>query len=237
MPKDRKKSFTIRDLPASERPRERLQNLGAENLSAQELLAIILGQGTRGESVMVTAQRLLSEFGNLQGIADASFPELKKVKGIGPAKAAQIRAAFTLNKKLNRLPDQIKSSRKNPVLCSPDTVNEYMKTKLKDKKKEHFYVIMLNSRNKIIKDEKISEGTLNASLVEPREVFRPAIKASAAAVIFVHNHPSGDPSPSDDDLQVTRNLMKAAKIFKIDVLDHVIVGKNDCFSMKKEKLI
>ncbi|MEK7448515.1 MAG: DNA repair protein RadC [Planctomycetota bacterium] len=232
-----KKSFTIHDLPVSERPRERLKKYGAEVLSAQELLAVVLGRGIRGESVMVTAQRLLSEFGNLKGIAAASLEELCRVKGIGPAKASQLKAVFALNEKLNDLPDETESGKKHPLISSPETVNKYMYTKLRDKKKEHFYVVLLNSRNKIICDEKISEGSLNASLVEPREVFQPAIKASAAAVIFVHNHPSGDPTPSDDDLRVTRDLIQAGKIFKIEVLDHIIVGEKNWFSMKQEKLM
>lgn len=228
-----KKSFTIRDLPREERPRERLIKHGAEMLSAQELLAVILGRGVQGESVMVTAQRLLSEFGSLKGIAHASVEMLDRVKGIGPAKATQLKAALEIG---NRCEAQF-DTKGQPVIKTPADVEKLVKGKLRDKKKEYFTVILLDSRNHLINTKDISIGSLNASIVHPREVFKEAISASAAAVIFAHNHPSGDPTPSDDDIRLTHRLIEAGKILDIEVLDHIIIGEKGCLSMKEKKLI
>lgn len=194
-----KKSFTISDLPASERPRERLLNLGINALSAQEILALILGRGVAGESVMVTAQRLLSEFGNLKGVASASIEELLQVKGIGTAKAAQIKAAFELGRRLEGCGyDLPKKS-----ITNPEDAVKLVRNRLKDKKKEYFLAILLDSKNQPITVAQISVGSLNASIVHPREVFKEAISASAASLILVHNHPSVDAAPSDEDIQIT----------------------------------
>ena len=228
-----KKSFTVRDLPREERPRERLVKHGAGMLSAQELLAVILGRGIRGESVMVTAQRLLSEFGSLKTIANSSVEELCRIKGIGIAKATQIKAALELGHRVDSQFD----SKGQPVIKTPADVEKLIKAKLKDKKKEYFVLIMLDTRNHLIRDMDISIGSLNASIVHPREVFKEAISASAASVIFVHNHPSGDPTPSDDDIKLTRRLIEVAKMIDIEVLDHIIIGEGRCLSMKEEKLI
>ena len=187
-----KKSFTIHDLPVSERPRERLNKYGVEALSAQEILALILGRGISGESVTVTSQRLLSQFGNLKGIADATLEELAKIKGIGTAKASQIKAAFEL---ANRLENSHESDKKSVVKTPEDVVNLIQK-KLKGKKKEYFLVLSLDTRGKMIKTSEVSVGSLDSSIVHPREVFKEALTASAASVIFVHNHPSGEPEPS-----------------------------------------
>ncbi len=176
-----KKSFTIHDLPISERPRERLQKLGVEALSAQEILALILGRGVAGESVMVTAQRLLSQFGNLKGIAGASVEELSQIKGIGVAKASQIKAAFEL---ANRLEGYSEAGDK-PVVKTPDDVASLVKGRLKGKKKEHFLALLLDTRNQLIKVAEISVGSLDTSIVHPREVFKEAILASAASVILM----------------------------------------------------
>ncbi len=225
------KSFTIRDLPPSERPRERLQKFGPEALSGQELLALILGRGIAGESVMVTVQRLLSTFGNVKAISEASLEELSKVRGIGLAKAAQIKAAFEIG---NRVSSQT-FSYKSKELNNPEKVYKLIKSKLKDYNKEHFYLIALNSRNWSVAD--VSIGTLNANLVHPREVFAEAIKNKAASVIVAHNHPSGDPEPSEDDLEITKRLIEAGKILGIEVVDHIIVVKDGFFSFKEKKLI
>ena len=186
-----KESFTIHDLPVSERPRERLQKYGSESLSAQEILALILGRGIAGESVMVTAQRLLSRFGNLKAIAGASLEELSQVKGIGLAKASQIKAAFEL---ASRMESYSEASAK-PLLKTPGDIVDLVKGRLKDKKREHFLGISLDTRNKLIKVSEISIGSLDSSIVHPREAFKEAISASAASVIFIHNHPSGDTTP------------------------------------------
>ena len=227
-----KKSFTIHDLPLSERPRERLQKLGVEALSAQEILALILGRGVSGESVMVTAQRLLSQFGNLKGIAGASVEELSQVKGIGVAKASQIKAAFEL---ANRLEGSSEIGDKS-VVRTPEEAVTVIKGRLKGKKKEHFWALFLNTRSQMIKASEISVGSLDTSVVHPREVFKEAIAASAASVIFVHNHPSGNPEASEDDRKLTKRLVEAGGIVGIEVLDHIIVGDNGYLSLKREGL-
>ena len=226
-----KKSFTIHDLPPSERPRERLLKLGAEALSAQEILALILGRGIKDESVMITAQRLLSQFGNLKGIANASIEELARVRGIGVAKATQIKAAFELSKRLEGY-----ESGKKVMIKTPEDIVEQVRARLKDKKKEHFLVALLNTRNQLIGIAPISIGSLDASIVHPREVFKEAISATAASVIFAHNHPSGDPQPSEDDIKLTKRLVQAGEIIGIEVLDHIIVGGNTFVSMKRQGL-
>ena len=227
-----KKSFTIHDLPLSERPRERLQKFGVEALSAQEVLALILGRGISGESVMVTAQRLLSQFGSVKGIAGASVEELSQVKGIGLAKSAQIKAAFEL---ANRLEGYSEVGEK-PIVKTPEDVVGLVKGRLKGKKKEHFLVILLDTRSQLIKVAEISIGSLDGSIVHPREVFKEAISATAASVIFVHNHPSGDPAASEDDMGLTKRLAEAGDIVGIDVLDHIIIGDKKYLSLKREGL-
>jgi DNA repair protein RadC len=227
-----KRSFTIRDLPLAERPRERLQKFGTEALSAQEILAVLLGRGVSGESVMVTAQRLLSQFGSLKGIAEASVEELSRVRGIGLAKAAQIKAAFELSSRLGGYAE----AKGRPVLETPEAVAGLVGGRLGDKKKEHFLALLLDTRNQLIKMAEISVGSLDASIVHPREVYKEAIAASAASVIFVHNHPSGDPSASEDDIKLTKGLAEAGEILGIEVLDHIIIGGKKYLSLKREGL-
>jgi DNA repair protein RadC len=226
-----KKSFTLHDLPKSERPRERLQKFGAEALSAQELLALILGRGIPGESVMVTSQRLLSTFGNIKAISEASLEELAKVKGIGLAKASQIKAVFELAK---RSEEEI--GEKISIKSSEDVV-KLIRPKLKNKKKEYFLLLSLDSRNNLIRVSDISIGTLNANLIHPREVFKEAIQSLAVSMILVHNHPSGDATPSENDLEITKQLIEASKIIDIIILDHIIISSRDYKSMKDKELL
>jgi DNA repair protein RadC len=227
-----KDSFTVHDLPLSERPRERLFKLGSEALSVQEILALILGRGIKGESVMVTSQKLLSRFGNLKGVADASVEELTQMKGIGPAKAAQIKAALELSKRL----EADVGEEPQPILKSPEDVAAVVKSKLKGKKREHFWVLCLDTRNRLINDKLVSIGSLDTSIVHPREVFKEAVSSSAASVIFVHNHPSGDPEPSKEDIELTKRLVQAGEIIGIDVLDHIIVCDKSYLSLKAKNL-
>jgi len=228
-----KESFTIHDLPLAERPRERLLKFGIEALSTQEILALILGRGIKGKSVLVTAQNLLTSFGNLKNIANASITELSKIEGIGPAKAAQIKASFEIGK---RLEDSTHLLSKAKIRCPEDAI-KIVKSKLTGKKKEHFLIVSLDTRSHPIDIQTVSIGSLDSSIVHPREVFKEAISSCAASVIFVHNHPSGDPEPSDDDIKLTKRLVEAGEILGIEVLDHIIVCDNIYLSMKAKNLL
>jgi len=224
-------SFTIHDLPKAERPRERLQKHGAEALSSQELIALLLGRGIKGESVMVTAQRLLSAFGNIKNLSEASIEELLAIKGIGLAKAAQIKSAFELARR--------KDDHDYPKISvkSHQDVVKLVSPRLKDKKKEHFLILCLDTKNNLIKINTISTGTLDANLVHPREVFKEAIQSLASSIILIHNHPSGNPEPSDADLDITKRILETGKIIGIDVLDHIIIADNKSLSFKEKGIL
>lgn len=234
------KSFTVRDMPMSERPRERLHAIGPDKLSAGELLAIILSSGSRGEPVTVLAQRLLGHFNNqLSRIADATVEELTMINGVGPAKAAQVKAALELGRRL-MTPD----IQNIDIVKDPGRVVDYIYPKLRDMKKEYFYVLPVNSRNMVIRDVEATKGGLTSSIVEPRVVFKDALAANAAAVIVAHNHPSGDPTPSGDDIAITKRLAEAGRIVGVEVLDHIIIGnpannsnRKKYFSFKEERLL
>ncbi|MEO0075481.1 MAG: DNA repair protein RadC [candidate division WOR-3 bacterium] len=228
-----KQSITVHDLPKEERPRERLKRFGAEALSQQELLAIIIGRGSPNKSVLTIAQDLLVKFKNIQTISQATVEELSQVEGIGEAKALQIKACFELARRQDLNKDVLLEN----YLENSKSVIELIQNQLKDKTKEHFKLIMLNTRNKVINIADISTGTLNASLVHPREVFIEAIKHHSCAVILVHNHPSGEAEPSNDDLKITKRLKEAGNIIGIEVLDHIIIGKDNYFSFKDNQLI
>jgi DNA repair protein RadC len=227
-----KDSFTVHDLPLGERPRERLLKLGSEALSVHEILAVILGRGNKGESVMDISQNLIKRFRSLKGVASASVEELTQMKGIGPAKAAQIKAALELGKRL----EADAGEKPKPILKSPDDVAAEVRSQLKGKKKEHFLVLCLDTRNRLIASRLVSVGSLDTSIVHPREVFKEAVSACAASVIFAHNHPSGDPEPSKEDVELTKRLAKAGEIMGIDVLDHIIVCDRSYLSLKTRNL-
>jgi len=225
-------SFTIHDLPKPERPRERLQKFGPEALSAQELLALVIGRGIPKKSVMSIAQELLVRFGNIKTISQATIEELSQIRGIGLAKAAQIKACFELGKR-----EELEPETKDFDIKDPEAVVKAIRASIKNKAQEHFKLILLNPRNKIIGISTISIGTLNASLVHPREVFKDAIVHSAASVVLAHNHPSGDPEPSEDDIKITNKLVESGRILGIEVIDHIIIGKNNFCSFKERGLI
>jgi DNA repair protein RadC len=213
-------SVRIHDLPAQERPRERLVALGAENLAQAELIAILLRTGTKGASVVQVAQQVLARFGTLENLARASLEDLHQIKGIGRDKAVTLKAAFTLARKMAE-----ELRHEAPLLDTPERIADLLREDNRMYEVEHFQVLLLNTRRRLIRLEKLSQGTLDSLLVHPREVFRAAITAGAAALVLVHNHPSGDPTPSEADIKVTRDLIRAGQLLKIDVLDHVIIGR------------
>ncbi|MBI5127227.1 DNA repair protein RadC [Candidatus Roizmanbacteria bacterium] len=227
----------LHDLPVDERPRERLVKYGVEALSLQELLALIFGRGTKDNPVMMISQKLLSKFGSLRLIEEASIEDLRIIKGLGLAKACQLKACFEVARRLNFLQQVVRHSRdgENPV--SPEDIYQIVRSKIINFHKEHLLVISLDNRNKIIGVDTISVGTLNSNLIHPRETFEIAIKRHAAQIILCHNHPSGELTPSEDDLNITKNILEAGKIIGIELIDHLIIVRNNFFSFKIKKLI
>jgi DNA repair protein RadC len=230
------KSFTIHDLPKSERPRERLNKLGPEALSAQELLTLILGRGVRGESVSMTAQKLLSHFGSLEGIMNASLEDLQSVKGMGLAKASQLKACFEVARRVFTK-NEIAEEDKQRELSSAKEIYNLAKSKITSYMKEHLIVLSFDSRNRFLGMDTVSVGTLNANLIHPRETFDAAIRRHADHIVVAHNHPSGNPEPSEDDLEITKRLVEAGKILGIEITDHIIITKNRFFSFKEKEFI
>jgi DNA repair protein RadC len=232
------KSFTLHDLPKSERPRERLIEFGADSLSSIELLALILGRGVKGESVISTAQKLLNRFESLKKIIEASPEELMQMKGLGQAKASQLKACFEIARRVKvEDDDRISKKKKYKNITCPEDMINIIRSKINNENRENFYVISLDVRNNFIGIDTVSSGTLSASLVHPRETFESAIRRHAAHIIVAHNHPSGDPEPSEDDIKITKRLVDAGKIMGIDVLDHLIITGENYFSFKDKDLI
>jgi len=213
-------SLRLKDQPLGERPRERLVARGPDALTHAELIAILLRTGLPGANVVQVAQNILRKFGSLHALALATVDELKQISGVGPDKAATLAAAFALARRLEQ--ERLAES---PVLDNPPTVVSFMRETNRLKNVESFQVLLLNVRKKLIRAEEISSGLLDTRLVHPREVFRAAIVANAAGIILVHNHPSGDPTPSEADIKVTRDLIRAGQLLKIEVVDHVIIGR------------
>jgi len=218
----------IKDLPKVERPREKLMQYGPEKLSNSELLAILLRSGKKGENVIELANKILKKFSK-DKLPNLTFNDLKNYSGLGPAKACEIVACFELGKRLLK-------DKKAEIYLQPKEIWEELKD-LRDHKKEHFVIFYLDSRNQEIKRETISVGSLNANLVHPREVFEPAVRHLAAQIILAHNHPSGDSEPSEDDLLLTKRLVEAGKILGIEVIDHIIITKNEFISFKEKNLL
>ena len=221
----------IKDLPKVERPREKLAKFGTEFLKDSELLAILLSTGTEGKSAIKIAEEILSKFSKKK-LLGLSFDQLKQIKGIGQAKACQILAAFELSKRVLK----VDTSNTKPTIQTPKDVIAQV-SYLKNHKKENFVVLYLNSRNELLNKETISIGTLNANLVHPREVFEPAITGYSISIVLVHNHPSGDPEPSEDDLKITKQLIEAGKILGIEVVDHIIISQEKFISFKDKGLL
>lgn len=220
--------LTIKDLPAEERPRERLIHNGADHLSATELLAIILRTGSSKFTAIDLAEKLLVEYKDLRGLAKASVVEMVKCAGIGQAKAVQLKAAFELGRRvLTSSPYLL------PMIRKPEDIYDLLKASFQDLDREHFKVVHLNTKNQVLKIETSSIGILSSSPVHPREVFKEAIRMSSAGLVLAHNHPSGDPSPSQDDLLLTNRLYQAGELLGIQVIDHVIFGDNRFVSLKE----
>lgn len=212
--------FRIKDLPDSERPRERLAACGAEALRNAELIAILLRTGMKGVSAIEIAEQMLLRFGSLDNLARASLEELRKTKGVGRDKAIALKSAFTL---AQRMAKEMRGE--SPLLDNPESIADLLREDCRFYDVEHFHVVLLNTRRKLIRVEQVARGTLDSVIIHPREVFKMAISANASAIVIVHNHPSGDPSPSEADIKVTRDLVRAGQLLKIEVLDHVILGR------------
>ncbi|MDD3704703.1 MAG: DNA repair protein RadC [Clostridiaceae bacterium] len=222
---------TIKDLPEEEQPRERLARHGASVLSNSELLALLLGSGSKKENAISLAHRILIKEQGLRFLVDSTMEQLCSINGIGEAKAAQIKAAIELGKRLAAFELGVDK----PVKCPQDVAGLLME-EMRYLKKEHMKLVLLNVKCNLISVEEISVGSLNASIVHPREVFNPAIRKSSASIIMVHNHPSGDPAPSSEDVSITARIAEAGKLIGIELVDHVIIGDGKYISMKERGL-
>ena len=222
----------IKDMPEELRPRERLLKEGPQFLSDIELLAIMLRTGSADASAMELAGGLLGHFGGLRQLLDASTEELSAFKGVGPAKVAQIKAALELGRRV-----AMAAAWDRPSIRSPENAAALVMEEMRHLDREHFWALLLNAKNQVLAREVISIGTLNFSAIHPRELFKSAIKRSAAGLILVHNHPSGDPTPSRQDIEATRRLVEAGNIIGIDVLDHLVIGDNKFTSFKVKGLL
>lgn len=228
---EHKPSYRITDLAASERPRERLEKHGPDNLSVAELLAILLRVGVEGENAVQMAHRLLNEFGGLTGLHRATFEEVVMQHGLGPAKAAQIKAALELGNRLRR-----ESPDERPSINSPADAAELVQFEMSALEQEELRVILLDTRNRLLKIESVYRGSVNTSQVRVGEIFKAAIRNNAPSLIVVHNHPSGDPTPSPDDVAITRAILSAGKLLDVDVLDHLVIGQGRYVSLKERGL-
>lgn len=224
--------FMIKEIPLSERPRERFLKYPIASIQTHELLAIILRTGSKETSVIELAKILMYQFDNLKSLSNANISELVKIKGIGNSKAIEILAAFELGKRVSK-----ESFNTNEKLHSPEEIYKYLKGELEMKSQEHFLALYLNTKGELIKKETLFIGSLNSSLIHPREIFKHAVLNSAAAIIICHNHPSGDPTPSKQDIDVTKLLHKNSVMMDIELLDHIIIGKDKYYSFKEKGII
>jgi len=219
----------IQDLNTSERPRERLEKYGAQVLTNGELLAILLRVGIQGRNAVQLGQEILTRFGDLAGIQRAPFSALCEIEGVGPAKAAQIKAAIELGNRLSK-----ESTNERPLVSRPEDAIELVRYELRGKEQEELWVMMLSSRNRMLQIDKLYKGSLNSSSVRIAELFKTAIRINAAAVILFHNHPSGDAKESPEDVNLTKTALEAGKMLDIKVLDHIIIAGGDFVSIKKQ---
>ncbi len=224
-------TYRIKDLAEDERPRERLEHSGPEALSTAELLAILLRVGREGVSAVQLGQQILADLGGLPGIQKASFAQVCNIKGLGPAKAAQIKAAIELGRRL-----AVDTVKKTDAISSPIDAAELVRYEMQGLIQEELRVILLDTRNHVLKASTVYKGSLNTSMVRVGELFREAIERSAASLILVHNHPSGDPTPSPEDAALTRAVVSAGKLLDIEVLDHLVIGHGNFVSMKEKGL-
>ena len=237
-------SHTVRDLPISERPREKLIALGADKLSESELLAILLRMGTRGRRVTELAQDLLIEFGSLHNLSKSSVEDLtnkelkKKIKGLGPVKAATLAAAFRIAQLVSEEDKrEFDKKMKSSSITEPENAAQEIRNRISDFNKEQFYVASFDTRNRLLGIDEVTKGTLTASLVHPRETFEKSIRRHAASIIVAHNHPSGDSEPSEEDIKITKRLSEAGKIMGIELLDHIIITNNHYYSFKEKGMM
>jgi len=221
----------IRDLPTTERPRERLHHYGAGSLSVAELLAIVLRTGVASESVLNLATRLLARFGGLVGLVRASYAELCAEHGMGPAKAAQLQAALELGRRLMATQPE-----ERPTIRSPEDVANLLLGEMSFLEQEELRVVLLNTKNQVMAIPRVYKGSVNTSLIRIGELFREAVRQNCPALVVVHNHPSGDPTPSADDVRVTEQMVEAGKILEIEVLDHLVLGHQKYVSLKEKGL-
>ncbi|HVP20438.1 MAG TPA: DNA repair protein RadC [Anaerolineaceae bacterium] len=231
MVKETPANYRIADLPANDRPRERLAELGPESLSEAELLAILLRVGIPGQNAVQLGQHLLQRFGGLIGLYQASLAQICEVKGVGVAKAAQLQAALELGRRYSRA-----QRGDRPAIHSPKDAADQVMYEMSGFVQENLWVLLLDTRNRLIDIDHLYQGSLNSSTVRVAEVFRKAVQISAAAIIVTHNHPSGDPTPSPEDIALTKTLVETGKLLDIQVLDHVVIGGNAFISLKERRL-
>ena len=222
---------TIHDMPTGERPRERLQHYGPEALSTAELMAILLRTGSQGENVLALATRLLVQFGGLGGLVKASFCELSAVKGVGQAKAAQLKAGLEIGRRL-----LIAAPDERPQITSPADAANLLMLEMGHLEQEHLRVLLLDTKNRVLASPTVYKGNVNTSVVRIAELFREAIRHNSTGLIIAHNHPSGDPTPSPEDIRITRQIVESGKLLDIDVLDHLIIGQGRYISLKERGL-
>lgn len=223
--------YRITDMAEDERPRERLARLGPQALKGEELLAILLRVGVAGENAVQVGNRLLNDFGGFSGLHRASFDEVCQQHGVGPAKAAQIKAALEIGHRL-----RLEEWKERPAINSPQDAADLVMHEMSVLEQEELRIVLLDTRNRVLDTVAVYKGSLNSSQVRIGELFKEAIRRNSAAIIIVHNHPSGDPTPSPDDITITRAIIQAGKLLDIDILDHIVIGQNKWVSLKERRL-